>query len=103
MEKSKTVMCGDFVLHMESMLKRPEMYAQNAGSLEDQMLVLYEYANHFMDFREVREKYFRFCKNINGTAVTTLASTHKNIQDIAPVLRTFYDPEIARMKKDFEL
>jgi len=99
MANSKTVNCRDFIFHIENMLKVPEMYAQNAGSLEDQLQVLYEYAIGSM---ENRARYHRFCRSKNGGTVHSLASVYKEIKDIMPVLREFYDPEIAKMKLEIE-
>lgn len=92
---------SEFLDHMENMLKRPRMFAQNAASFEDQMLLLYEYT---VDFSiNNRNKYFQFCRSKTGSPSLTLASSIKTIDEIVDILKEFYEPEILTLKGELSV
>jgi hypothetical protein len=92
---------SEFLDHMENMLKRPRMFAQNAASFEDQMLLLYEHTVGFSITN--RNRYFQFCKSKTGSSSLTLASFVETIDEIAPILKEFYEPEISSLKKEYPI
>ena len=91
----------DFISTMESMLQRPEMYAQNAASLEDQMHMLYmfltsiTYPRTHASHRSYQDFVFKKTKTS-----TTLAYHYKEIKDILPFLKEFYTIEILNLKEN---
>jgi hypothetical protein len=75
------------------------MFAQNAPSFEDQMLLLYEYSVGFS--MDNRNKYFQFCKSKTGSN-STLASFGKTTDEIASILKEFYEPEIVLLRQTLQ-
>jgi hypothetical protein len=97
----KIIDANEFIETMENILSRPEMYAQNAASLEDQMHLLYMFLTTITDADGRTHNSYRRFQSFCTTKTKTnhpLAVHYKEIQTILPVLKEFFEPELQKIK-----
>lgn len=72
---------------IQHILKRPQMYAQNPGSLEDQVLLLLSLDPANLD--RLPDEYLAFLYRECGTMNTPMAQQREGFEEVAELLKKF--------------